>query len=235
MKLEIINNKIRVYPDFFIGKTEAFLTVNVNCCQEKILEVSRAYTHKIVFPSNYVGSPTMNSITINNITLALTATITSDLAVVTQTLNNWLWTNFTTDTGAEFKIESNNLVLYLKNIFHPVLVGATFANIAYTPDIIDLKSYVYDYTIVQNGIYTFELRYKDAQGNIQLDKACILVDTDLTCLIADHIIKYPNSDVHLIYQTIANGISCNCVCDDLCILYKQLVIELKLEDKCKTC
>lgn len=234
MRLQIIDNKIRIFPDFYIPAKGTTITVTQNCCVTNTIEISRVYTHKIVVPSRYVGNPTLTTLIIGTTAYALNIDINSDLSLAKTILNNQLILSIP-DASADILKEGTDLVILLKNVFTNVSAEAYYTGITFNPDVILTNGYLHDFVYTTDGIYTFTIITKDINNNVVTDKKCILISNNLPCLIADYLILNKSTTVHLKYFSLVNALECNCICDELCLLYKEIVQELKLEDKCKVC
>lgn len=88
----------------------------------------------------------------------------------------------------------------------------------------------------QDGIFNFSIS-ETVGGNVYTEQACIFVYEKLICVILDYIKKEENmqTNVHLLFELIKEGVNCQCNCEDLCLVYKQILLELDILNKCKIC
>jgi len=80
---------------------------------------------------------------------------------------------------------------------------------------------------LQDGVYTVTVKTEYSNQTIVTETACVLVDCDLKCHIVEKVAKDPFTDAHLTYYIIKEGAeNCECSCEDMCELYRQLLTEL---------
>ncbi len=204
---------------------------DINCCthSEQKFDIPPTIA-TIKLPINIETTTSVTSITINNATYSCS------------------YGNYTSaQTAAKTEFPDITISHYSDTYFHYIYVRGIPINtpvsmIAYSgsneinPEVIKGLG---EYIIVgsgEEGIHTFTVT-KNIAGVVITETACYFVDTNLVCIIADYIAKdiNKNSNIHLLYETIKESIKCNCACADLCRIYRSILLELNLLDRCKIC
>jgi hypothetical protein len=204
---------------------------DINCCNTSTSQFDIPPTIvTIKLPINIATTTSVNSITIDGNTYSCAyANYSNAQAAARAQFPNIVITHYS-DTYFHY--------IYLRGIpiNTPVsMVAFSGANLI-SPEVTNGLG---EYAIVgegEEGLHTFTVT-KNVAGVVITETACYFVDTNLICVIADYIAKDENkqSNVHLLYNTIKESIKCNCACADLCRIYRSLLLELNLLDRCKIC
>lgn len=96
---------------------------------------------------------------------------------------------------------------------------------------IDLNA-LYSSTELADSIYSYTLVITNTDNTITTEYACLFVDNDTKCKVADCVKDKQNIELQLDYYILSRASACNCTCDDLCTIYNRLKNEL---DSCKSC
>jgi len=215
-----------------LGTGQQEFTYKFNCCDSKLIEVIPPIVHqvridrdvfleentseyKIFIDSNLI------SVTWDNFSAVITAmaAIYPNLSITSYQDEEYRYINFmgitdSTTVGFQFIFLGAEILLY----------GTALSE---------------EYTIIGNGedgIHSFSV-IKQINGQLISESACYFVREDLSCVVVDFIVKEENknSDVHLLFNALIEASGCNCACDDLCKLYRTLLMKLNILDRCKIC
>ena len=212
----------------------------LNCCDELIGEIFYApETVHIDFNTAYVtGTLKINSITIDDVVCSCDDNSCSNITGIKDLTDIWpdISVSTYTDTNA------NLYRVSLKNVAHTavitvdaVMIQANDTQIVINPSIVKAApTYIID--APAEGIHTITI-VKSENGVTFSETGCAFVDSNVICVITDYLAKEENknTNVHLLYNAIKESVACNCNCDDLCILYRSILLELNLLDRCKIC
>lgn len=97
----------------------------------------------------------------------------------------------------------------------------------------------YSQTEILTGVYSFKFKVYYVDGTIKEITGCRFNDcnNEMLCKIIPTISDSEyDGDIHIKYYFLNNN-TCECVCDEMCELYKSIISELKLETNknCTTC
>lgn len=223
-------------PDFGVGKQTG--TITINCCDTNPIEVLPVIVRKIEVPLNLIsGSYAVTSITINNVAYACTDATCSNI----QTPVRAIYPNFiiaSSSTASTYTYTMENIPVGI-NVSMLASIGGTVLSptVQVLPAVFRLSG-----TFEINGIYSITVTKNIPETNgypakVISETACYFLDHDVICSLTDYISKEENknTNVHLWYSAIKESVGCGCNCKDLCSIYKSILLELNLLDRCKIC
>jgi len=79
-----------------------------------------------------------------------------------------------------------------------------------------------------DGIYSFVLSVtvESDSTKISTDYACLFVDNNLKCEVAECVKNSSNIELQLDYYILSRASGCECQCADLCVIYNRIKNEL---------
>jgi hypothetical protein len=221
------------------------MTSTKNCCQvsEKIIVQEHINSSSILTIKDNKYYPTAVATKLSTINFLLNGT--SYLFQLT-TLNN-LYTQITNiiDAYNLWKLshpDFSNSIMTITNVNRVITItitnlhsGTTINTSTFISDTntiyngeIENKSKYLIAPYIGDGVYKFKLSLENLiTGSKQTEEACITILDDIKCLIPENLVKNPKSMAHLMYYTLNQNVDCNCICDDLCLLYNNLIEEIK--------
>lgn len=216
-------------PRFGTG-TQSF-TYEVNCCTKSITQEFAPLIKSIKIPKTFLpGAILVASYTINGIVFSCTTNTCANTQTALTAAFPGARVNFYEDTEFHY--------INIYNILPTTTVtcSASVGGITVTPTII---SYPASYVIEgmgEQGIHSFTVT-KQVGAELISESGCYFVDDTISCVIADYVAmeEHSNTDVHLLYNLIKESVACNCNCKDLCKVFRQILLELNLLDRCKIC
>lgn len=96
---------------------------------------------------------------------------------------------------------------------------------------VDLDA-LYSNTELADSVYSYTLVITNTDNSITTEYACLFVDNDTKCQVADCVKEKKNIELQLDYYVLSRASACSCTCDNLCTIYNRLKNEL---DSCKGC
>ena len=139
----------------------------------------------------------------------------------TITLQSDLLTSWTGVTKVELKSTINcGTTIYTDTIVEGDVDGTGLFTV-------DLDA-LYGSTDLADGIYSFVLEVTKQSDSLTLSKdyACLFVDNDTKCQVAECVKDKSNVELQLDYYILSRASGCECQCADLCTIYNRLKNEL---------
>lgn len=121
--------------------------------------------------------------------------------------------------------------------FFPVEnISITSSAIIIDPELFGLESFV-------DGIYSFTITYRTAEGDIIIESSCIFFDCETKCKVStalEDLLKCEKTatNIFLLHYSLTEGSNCGCNCEELCTIFTKLCNELKLietNENCTSC
>lgn len=203
----------------------------VNCCYETNEAVRLDPMFKIFIPLDvYLGTMVINSITIGNNVYACPNNACNINDLIKQ---DYIAGSITTD------VVDNNKIFIIKGVplDTTISIDVTINNNPIQARIERLPLRFQVSSIQTQGIHTFTLSTTTDQNVVVTETACYFQDKELICILANFMAQEQNknTDAHLLYNIIKESVKCNCGCSDLCKIYRELLLELNILDRCKIC
>lgn len=223
-------------PDFGVGNQVIDLTVN--CCEHGVVDGLPVIVRRIVIPLTFItGSLLITSYTIGGVVYTCTDNTCENIQGTVD------------DVIAGFRIETTvtatEMIIEMRNVpvATTVTMQATIGGVTINPVVQVLPAeYVLNPEYTVNGIYSITVtKTLPADGinppRIISESSCYFLDEDVVCVLTDYLAKEENknSTVHLLYNAIKESVLCGCNCKDLCLIYRSILLELNLLDRCTIC
>jgi len=96
---------------------------------------------------------------------------------------------------------------------------------------VDLSA-LYSSTTLEDSVYSFTLIITNSDTTVTTEYACLFVDNDTKCRVAECVKDNQNIELQLDYYILSRAGNCNCQCDNLCTIYNRLKNEL---NSCQGC
>lgn len=96
---------------------------------------------------------------------------------------------------------------------------------------VDLNA-LYSKSGLPDSVYSFTLTITNSDNSVDTEHACLFVDNETKCKVAECVKDNQNIELQLDYYVLSRASTCKCKCDDLCTIYKRLTNELT---SCKGC
>ena len=91
-----------------------------------------------------------------------------------------------------------------------------------------------------DGIYSFTLTFKSADGFIITESNCFFFDCETKCKVSTKLEELLNcnkaaTNIFLLHYTLTEGGNCGCNCEELCTIFNKLCSELGTNESCANC
>jgi len=96
---------------------------------------------------------------------------------------------------------------------------------------VDLDA-LYSLETLDDSVYSFTLVITNSDATVSTEYACLFVDNEIKCKVADCVKDNQNIKLQLDYYILSRASACKCECDNLCTIYNRLKNEL---NSCQSC
>jgi hypothetical protein len=79
---------------------------------------------------------------------------------------------------------------------------------------------------IKDAIYSFEIAVTYSNGAVRRLNACLFVDNETGCKVAEHVKDIPSLELQMDYFILKQASECGCECDSFCTIFERVLKEL---------